>query len=42
MASGQSPRFCEVCSENRDYALAIRREFRSWAKAIAEAGVSDS
>ncbi len=30
-------KFSEVCLENRDYALAIRREFRSWARAIEEA-----
>ncbi len=29
--------YTEVCLENRDYALAIRREFGSWAKAIDEA-----
>ena len=29
--------YTEVCLENRDYALAIRREFGSWAKAIEEA-----
>jgi hypothetical protein len=32
--AGQSITFSEVCFENRDYALAIKREFRSWAKAI--------
>jgi hypothetical protein len=32
--SGQSIRFSDVCLENRDYALAIKREFRSWARAI--------
>jgi hypothetical protein len=35
--SGQSITFSEVCLENRDYALAIRREFRSWARAIEAA-----
>ncbi len=30
---GQSITFREVCLENRDYALAIKREFRSWARA---------
>jgi len=29
--------YTEVCLENRDYALAIRSEFGSWAKAIEEA-----
>ncbi len=33
-AAGQSLVFSEVCLEKRDYALAIRREFRSWAKAL--------
>ena len=32
--SGQSISFSEVCFENRDYALAIKREFRSWARAL--------
>ena len=41
-ATGQSLRFCDVCPENRDYAFAIRREFRSWANAIEAADVSDS
>jgi hypothetical protein len=35
--SGQSITFSEVCLENRDYAFAIRREFRSWARAIEAA-----
>jgi hypothetical protein len=35
--TGQSIIFSEVCLENRDYALAIRREFRSWTRAIEAA-----
>jgi hypothetical protein len=35
--SGQSISFSEVCFENRDYALAIKREFRSWARALEAA-----
>jgi hypothetical protein len=34
---GQSITFSEVCFENRDYALAIKREFRSWARALEAA-----
>ena len=37
--SGQSLTFTEVCLENRDYALAIRREFRSWARAVEVANI---
>lgn len=33
----QSFTFSEVCLENRDYALAIKREFGSWARALEEA-----
>jgi len=36
-ASGQTLIYSEVCLENRDHALAIRREFSSWQKAIDEA-----
>ncbi len=36
-AAGQTLIYSEVCLENRDYALAVRREFRSWAKAIEAA-----
>ncbi len=36
-AAGQSLVFSEVCLEKRDYALAIRREFRSWARALKAA-----
>ncbi len=36
-AAGQSLVFSEVCLEKRDYALAIRREFRSWARAVEAA-----
>ncbi len=35
--SGHSINFSEVCLENRDYALAIKREFRSWRKALEAA-----
>jgi hypothetical protein len=35
--AGQSITFSEVCLENRDYALAIKREFRSWARALEAA-----
>ncbi|MFN5103212.1 MAG: hypothetical protein ACK5GJ_10505 [Planctomycetota bacterium] len=35
--AGQSITFSEVCFENRDYALAIKREFRSWARALEAA-----
>lgn len=41
-ATGQSLRFCDVCPENRDYAFAIRREFRSGANAVEAAESSDS
>lgn len=36
-AAEQTLGYCAVCLENRDYAAAINREFRSWAKAIEEA-----
>jgi hypothetical protein len=36
-ACGKSTVYWEVCLENREYALAIRREFGSWVKAIGEA-----
>ncbi len=36
-AAGQTLVFSEVCLENRDYVLAIRREFRSWARAVEAA-----
>jgi hypothetical protein len=36
-AAGQTVVFSEFCLENRDYAFAIRREFRSWARAIEAA-----
>ena len=35
--AGQSFTFSEVCFENRDYALAIKREFGSWARALKAA-----
>lgn len=37
-ASGQSLVYGEVCLENRDYAMAIKREFCSWAKALRAMG----
>jgi len=40
-AAGQSLRWTVVCLENRDYALAIRRVFRSWRDAINAAGVRE-
>ena len=33
-SAGQSLTYGEVCLENRAYALAIRREFGSWARAL--------
>ena len=36
-AAGQTLGYSEVCLENRDYASAIKREFRSWAKAMEAA-----
>lgn len=36
-AAGQTLVCGEVCLENRDYALAIRRKFGSWARAIEAA-----
>jgi hypothetical protein len=36
-ASHQTLSYSEVCLENRAHALAIRREFGSWMKAIEEA-----
>ncbi|WP_442511733.1 hypothetical protein SH528x_003446 [Novipirellula sp. SH528] len=36
-AAGQSLIYTEVCLENRDHAMAIRRMFGSWAKAIEAA-----
>ena len=38
--AGQSLTFSEVCFENRDYALAIKREFHSWARALEAAFAS--
>jgi hypothetical protein len=37
-AAGQSLVYGEVCLENRDYAMAIKREFCSWAKALKAMG----
>jgi hypothetical protein len=39
-AAGQSLGWAVVCLENRGYALAIRRTFGSWRKALDAAGVS--
>jgi hypothetical protein len=36
--SGRSIVFSEACLENRDYAFANRREFRSWARVVDAAG----
>lgn len=36
-ASGQKLAYTDVCLENRDYALAIKREFRSWSRALEAA-----
>jgi hypothetical protein len=38
-ANGQTLVWTEVCLENRDYALATKRHFRSWRKALNAAGV---
>ncbi len=38
-ASGHSLVWTDVVLENRSYALAIKRTFRSWKRALAEAGV---
>ncbi len=40
-AAGQTLVWTEVCLENRAYALAIRRTFRSWRKALVAAGLTD-
>lgn len=40
-ASDQSLVWTKVCLENRTYALAIRRRFRSWKKALKAAGITD-
>jgi hypothetical protein len=37
-AAGQSLVYGDVCLENRDYAMAIKREFCSWAKALKAMG----
>jgi len=39
--AGQSLVWTEVCLENRAYALAIRRTFRSWAKALQAADLAE-
>ena len=41
-AAGQSLSWTVVCLENRDYALAIRRVFRSWRDAIDAVGVREA
>jgi hypothetical protein len=41
-SAGQSLGWTKVCLENRDYALAIRREFQSWRKALQAAGVQSA
>jgi hypothetical protein len=41
-AAGQSLVWTTVCLENRDHALAIRREFYSWRKALQAAGVQSA
>jgi hypothetical protein len=35
-AAGQSMTYTEVCLENRDKAMAVRRTFGSWSKAMEE------
>ncbi len=40
-AAGQTLVWTEVCLENRQHALAIRRTFRSWRKAMIAAGLHD-
>ena len=37
--AGQSTTYTEVCLENRDKAMAIRRTFGSWKAALAMAGI---
>jgi hypothetical protein len=41
-ATRKSLKWTAVCLENRDYALAIRRTFGSWRKALNAAGVSEA
>jgi len=41
-AAGQSLTWTAVCLANRDYAVAIRRVFRSWKKALDAAGVFET
>ena len=41
-AAGESLIYTEVCLEHRDKALAIRRTFGSWAKAMEESGLAAS
>ena len=40
-AAGQTLAYTEVCLQYRDKALAIRRRFRSWKKALEAAGLAD-
>jgi hypothetical protein len=39
--AGNRLKWSVVCLENRDYALAIRREFGNWLDAIDTAGVRE-
>ena len=39
--AGQTLIWSEICLENRDYAFAIRRRFRSWRKALIAAGLTE-
>lgn len=41
-AAGKSLKWTEICLENRDYALAIRRTFGNWRDAIDAAGVREA
>ena len=40
-SSGQTLVWTEVCLENREQALAIRRRFGSWAKALQAADLAE-
>ncbi len=41
-SAGQTLVWTEVCLENREQALAIRRRFGSWVKALQAADLADS
>ncbi|WP_345685915.1 hypothetical protein [Novipirellula caenicola] len=41
-AAGQSLIYTEVCLENRDKTMAIRRTFRSWRQALVAAGLAEN